>query len=182
MNDRTGILLKKYIDNNIIMKTCPQRNYRKTIIKYTENELGTKFPEEYIAHLFGKFSGMILELKFNILMEDGIGAILHMPSLYGFHTFTLSNDEGENPINLDITFNAREFSNEYKIKLVPILEMNNPTYPGIYCINKLGKLVYFDKIFLKTNVLKITFWELLKNKLQELNLYKNLKIKEYNLS
>ncbi len=170
LEDKTIELLDKYLDADYTIFPMAPNKSSEEDIKELEENLGIKFPDEYILHLLGKDDevlgnrGLSIEVKEEIWKRPKLYDVGEFWTfLYGLHTYTASK-ESATWMRLEVV--GKEFLESTGLKAVPILKIIGDA--NVYCVDEKSQIVLYDHEQNSLEPLDMTFWDILEEELKEL--------------
>jgi hypothetical protein len=169
--DQTEIILAKHLDGDFCV--FPMADTKTTIsqIKDIGRRFRVRYPNEFIAHVCGKFPGIYIEVKEEFWPRPKLYDVGPFWSfLYAIYTFT-SAPESEDWMRLDSA--AESFQKDTGLRAAPILKVVGDA--DIFCVDSEGRLVQFNHETNELTLVPLNFWQLLDQEIADLRARKDRK-------
>ena len=129
------------------------------------SDLNCKFSSEFLAHASGEYGGLYVAAKEDIWPRSKAFSVGPFWSfLYGVYTL---NETPEIPDFMNIRKTCEEFQTTNNTKLVPFLKVISDA--DCYCFDDSGAIHQWNHELGESEILNISFFELLRRELHELN-------------
>jgi hypothetical protein len=162
--DRTEEILRRHLDGDFIVFPMAESAASVKELNVIANGFSVTFPEEFVAHVCGRFPGLYVEVKEEHWPRPKpleVGPFWSF--LYGLHSFTPCSSS-EDWMRLDYV--ARNFQEGSGLQCVPILQVVGDA--NYYCVDMNGAIVRYDH---ETNGLSVEtgdFWSIFEREIVEL--------------
>jgi hypothetical protein len=162
--DRTEEILRMYLDSDFVTYPMAERSASISNIRDIERGLGIRYPDEFVAHVCGRFPGVYVEVKEHVwprAMPMDVGPFWSF--LYGVHTYTPAKTS-EDWMRLDVV--AETFLRDTGHRVSPVMKVLGDA--DVYCADETGSLLRYLH---ETNELEQTgcdFWTLFELEIGEL--------------
>lgn len=172
--DRTQEIVSRHIDDDFTIYPLGESRPLEKEVRAIADDLGVRFPEEFVAHVCGWLPGCCLLAREEVWPRPkplDVGPFWTF--LYGLQTFTPLR-QSEDWMRLDVA--GRQFQAQTGLAAAPILKVIGDA--DVFCVNKRGSLLAYNH---EENSLSSTgtdFWELFEREVLELVERKNRLIRE----
>jgi hypothetical protein len=170
--DETVAILDRHLDGDFMAFPMAESRTSREQIEKIGREHGVRYPDEFVAHVCGRFPGLYVEVKEEVWPRPEAYSVGPFWSfLYAFHTFT-SAPESEEWMRLD--FAAQTFQANSSLAAAPVLRVVGDA--NLYCVNAGGEIVRFDHETNELEPVNMTFWQLLDHEVAALRSRKDRKV------
>lgn len=167
--DETSAILGRHLDGDFTAFPMAETQASPEQVATIGRKYGVSYPDDFIAHVCGRFPGIYVEVKETIWPRPklyDVGPFWRF--LYAFHTYT-SAPESEDWMRLDIA--AETFQNDTGLAAAPILRIVGDA--DLYCVDPNGAIVRFDHETNELEPVNMSFWQVFEHEAAELRARKD---------
>ena len=169
--DQTEAILGRHLDADFTAFPMAEAKQSPDRLEAIGRKHGIKYPDEFSAHVSGRFPGIYVEVKEQVWPRPKVCDVGPFWSfLYALHTFTCAA-ESEPWMRLDDA--ATSFRSETGLSAAPVLKVVGDA--DVYCVNERGELVQFKLETNELEAVRLSFWELFEREVRELRERKDRK-------
>jgi hypothetical protein len=161
--DRTEEILGRHLDGDFRAFPMAEGKCSRGQLQAIEKRFGVKYPEQFTAHVLGRFPGIYIEVKEELWPRPQPYAVGPFWSfLYALHTYTAAPGS-ESWMRLDVA--AEEFMAQ-ELRVAPILRIVGDA--DVYCTTPEGMIVRLLHETGELEPVHSDFWTLFENQIQAL--------------
>ncbi len=173
MQDRTWSILENTLESDIYETACSQGDAPSAEqLHALAQELGCRFPEEFILHSSGRFGGLYVAVKEDLwprAKEGDVAAFWEF--LFGLCTFSVAP---QIPDFMNLRLTTAAFKAETGLDLVPFMRVLGD--PSRYCFDAEGNIVLWSSGSNEFAPVETGFFDLLEEELRALRERKDRKL------
>ena len=162
--DRTDEILSRHLDSDFIVFPMAEDIATRAMVADVEQQVGVRFPTEYVSHVCGQFPGVYVAAKEEVWPRPepyDVGPFWTF--LFAVHTFTPLKT-GLDWMRLDVV--AEQFQSETGLRAAPILKLKGDA--NLFCVDEAGSILGYDHELNTLSPSGIGFWDLFEREVTEL--------------